>query len=247
MGALVCIPSTMFVATSLVVLALAASRAAAKMQGMCLSGDEQMKLCLSGTDLEDKYPAAMAKCNLDNTAEALAVSCPKKLPKVIQAIKAFSNAGDCFMKELGIADGVPFNGAFLGSYQGNITSSFSDKVKKYKKQVAACVKKTVKQFNNVQTSIKKCKYRSKKAKVAVKKARDNFKKVAPSLCVITMMENICQMQGKEAMDSLMNTLMTNVADVKITNEELKHLLGNIHAFSFDKSRMQEPEEKEMED
>merc|ERR1712002_391929 len=162
MGSISLLPiATMFVATRLVVLALAASRAAAKMQGMCLSGDEQMKLCLSGTDLEDKYPAAMAKCNLDNTAEALAVSCPKKLPKVIQAIKAFSNAGDCFMKELGIADGVPFNGAFLGSYQGNFTNSLTDKITVYKKQVAGCVKKTVKQFNNVQTQFKKCKYAKK--------------------------------------------------------------------------------------
>merc|ERR1711988_639836 len=84
---------------------------------------------------------------------------------------------------------------------------------------------------------KKVQVRSKRDKMSVRKARENFKKVAPALCVITMMENICQMQGKEAMDSLMNTLMTNVADVKITNEELKHLLGNIHAFSFDKSRM----------
>merc|ERR1711970_1029903 len=174
MGALVCFLSTMFVATRLVVLALAASRAAAKMQGMCLSGDEQMKLCLSGTDLEDKYPAAMAKCNLDNTAEALAVSCPKKLPKVVQAIKAFSNAGDCFMKELGIADGVAFNGYFLGSYQGNFTNSLTDKITKYNKKVAACTKKLTNTFNNVQTQFKKCKY-AKKDKATLKKVQTAYK------------------------------------------------------------------------
>merc|ERR1711970_618117 len=147
--ALLCFLSTMFVATRLVVLVLAVSRAAAKMQGMCLSGDEQMKLCLSGTDLEDTYPAALAKCNLDAAAEALDVQCPPKLVKVTQAIKAFSSAGDCFMNEIGV--NAAFNGNFLSGYSGNITSSFSDKVNKYKKQVAGCTKKLTNTFNNVLT------------------------------------------------------------------------------------------------
>merc|ERR1712203_711540 len=229
-GAFSCFLSSMFVTSRLVVLLLAASRAAAKMQGMCLSGDEQMKLCLSGTDLEDTYPAALAKCNLDAAAEALDVQCPPKLAKVTQAIKAFSSAGDCFMKEIGV--NAAFNGNFLSGYSGNITSSFSNKVDKYKKQVAGCIKKTVRKFNLVQTNVKQCKYKKKKDKKMVKMVRANFKKAAPALCVIAMMENICLMQGKEAMDNLMN----NVADVKITNEELKHLLGDVKAFSFDNSR-----------